>query len=371
MSGSLDGNTTRDGSDLPDVPAADGRGWLGSQLTAPQCAPVAVPAAVRAELLTRARQLSAGAVPPEDPALPATAGFARLLRERLAGRLGFVRLSGFPRDAADERLTRTAFTLFAAQLGYPVSQTLAGDRLARVEDVGARTANPTHRGHQSSDALAFHADRTDLIGLLCLRQAQEGGLSRLVSVPAVHDIIRAEHPQLLGELYRPLPQDRRGEQAPGEPPWCTMPVFHRDGDRVVARYLRRFVNDSQRHPGAPRLTDRQVRALDLFDDVLQRPGVSHEMELRVGDVQLIDNFRILHARTAFVDPPHAPGRLLLRVWLSWSDSPALPADFAPLYGCCAAGTVRGGVWPPGLTGEIGTPVDQAGGIAGAFHHMGG
>lgn len=80
------------------------------------------------------------------------------------------------------------------------------------------------------------------------------------------------------------------------------------------------------------------------------------MELRAGDLQLINNFHILHARTAFTDGG-GHGRLLLRLWLAFEGSPALPDSFAPLYGAVEAGSYRGGVWPPGaIPPEFGQPV---------------
>jgi hypothetical protein len=147
-------------------------------------------------------------------------------------------------------------------------------------------------------------------------------------------------------LYSPFPNDQRGEERPGRPGWCELPVFSLvDGD-FAARYVRRFIEDSQRHADAPRLTGRQRQALDRLDETLDRPGVALEMDLRPGDLQLINNFELLHSRGAFHDPPgEGGGRLLLRLWLSFRHSPALPAEFADLFGETAAGSYRGGVWP--------------------------
>jgi hypothetical protein len=128
-------------------------------------------------------------------------------------------------------------------------------------------------------------------------------------------------------------------------PWCEIPVFSVEEDRFAARYVRRFITGSQRHQGAPRLTPHQLEALAAMDELMGRPEVSLQMTLRPGDVQLLNNFELLHARTAFADLPDAPGRLLFRVWLAWAASPALPANYEPLFGATPAGSYRGGVWP--------------------------
>jgi alpha-ketoglutarate-dependent taurine dioxygenase len=39
------------------------------------------------------------------------------------------------------------------------------------------------------------------------------------------------------------------------------------------------------------------------------------MQLEPGDVQLVSNHSVVHARTAYVDDPSSP-RHLLRLWLS-------------------------------------------------------
>lgn len=335
------------------VPWAVSGGWRGADLAAePGRWQLAIPEPVADELMHLA---SAGAGVDRDPLAPppavsdAAGALVEAVRGRLAGYPGFVLLRGFPVSAAEE-LVQAAYGLFGKLIGPPVSQTRDGTFLARVEDRGANIGSPTQRGHRSASALAFHADRTDVIGLLCVRPAAEGGLSRIVSSKELHNIVLAERPDLLPVLYDCLPNDQRGEEQPGQPAWCPLPVFSQvDGD-FAARYVRRFIEGSQRHDDAPRLTRRQREAMDLVDEILDRPAVAFEMDLRPGDLQLINNFHLLHSRSAFRDPdgPHT-GRLLLRLWLSFAHSPTLPDEFAALCGETAGGAYRGGVWPPDST----------------------
>jgi hypothetical protein len=158
----------------------------------------------------------------------------------------------------------------------------------------------------------------------------------------------------LAELYQPIPNDRRGEEQRDEAPWTSLPVFAQTGGHFAARYVRRFIEGSQRHQDAPRLTRAQLAALDLVDELLERPGLSLDMELRQGDLQLINNFHLLHARSAFTDEGGS-GRLLLRLWLSFAGSPRLDPSFRPLYGATCPGVFRGGVWSE-LPEAVGRPV---------------
>lgn len=343
-----------------------GSGWLGASLAGSE-EQWRIPMAPEvAEELAAAARSAVAADDRLDLAAPRPKGlglveeFAADLSRRLAGSPGFAVVEDFPVDAQDPRETEMAYWLLGLLLGRPVTQSRKGDVLGRVEDRGADIASPVQRGYESSAALPFHVDRTDVIGLLCVRPAVSGGLSRLVSSKAVHDVLLQERPELLEELYLPYPNDRRGEEQPGESPWSGIPVFSRTGDSFATRYLRRFIEGSQRHESAPRLTGRQLAAMEALDEILDRPGVSLDMELRKGDLQLINNFHLLHARTAFADGG-GRGRLLLRLWLAFEGSPELPEHYAALYGAVAAGSYRGGVWAPGaVPAEFGRAVTELG-----------
>jgi hypothetical protein len=338
-----------------------GGGWRGSEV-GEQRFRIPVPRAVSGELT---QTTAAGVLTADEPtrrdamcAMPRTAAFASEIWDRLYRGLGFVVLEGFPVDATEPDALLGAYWLLGLFLGRPVSQSRKGDAIGRVQDSGSDISNPHQRGYESSAALPFHVDRTDVVGLLCIRPAAAGGLSRLVSARAVHDVLLTENPPLAAELYQPLPHDRRGEQAAGQPPWSQIPVFSQVGGSFAARYVRRFIEGSQRHEQAPRLTAGQQAALDAVDEILDRPGMSLDMDLRPGEVQLINNFTILHARTAFTDSRDAP-RLLLRLWLAAAGSPELPPQYRQLYGATRSGSYRGGVWPSGRAPRFtGTPVDQ-------------
>jgi hypothetical protein len=274
------------------------------------------------------------------------------LRRRLALGPGIAVVEDFPLDVLDEDELERASYLLGSCLGRPVSQDRSGTTIGRVEDAGTRLDVPTQRGYESAAALPFHVDRTDVVGLLCVRAAEAGGDSRVVSATAIERILGETVPEALAELEAPLPQDRRGEEQPGERSWVATPVFCGGG---VTRYGRRFIETSQRFPDAPRLRPEQRDALDAVDAVLATPGVALVHRLERGELQLLDNFATWHARAAFRDG-NAP-RLLLRLWLATPDSPKLPALFRPLYGATDPGSVRGGVWPVGgYPSDLGHPV---------------
>ena len=95
----------------------------------------------------------------------------------------------------------------------------------------------------------------------------------------------------------------------------TKPIFfHTGGGDLAVTYLRPYIEAGHRRDGAPALTAVRVRALDALDRVLAEPRYLVEGKLRPGEILLVANTRILHARTTFTDVPGAE-RMLLRMWL--------------------------------------------------------
>jgi hypothetical protein len=194
---------------------------------------------------------------------------------------------------------------------------------------------------RSAGPLRFHTDRVDVVTLLCVRPAARGGLSKVVSSPAVHNAILERRPDLHALLCAPYYHSREGE-AGGRERFYAMPIFGvRDG-RFTSQYSRTFVENAQPIPGVPPLTAAQIEALDLWAEVCEE--LCYAMELRPGDIQLLNNHVVYHARSTYEDDP-APGRdrFLMRLWLSMPGSRALPEGYEALWGSIEGGALRGGI----------------------------
>ena len=61
----------------------------------------------------------------------------------------------------------------------------------------------------------------------------------------------------------------------------------------------------------------ELRVLDRFEEVTKRPELMLEFTLQPGEIYFINNYTILHARTAFDDSDTEEDRRrhLLRLWL--------------------------------------------------------
>jgi len=263
----------------------------------------------------------------EDFPLPSFALTAAELRRRLRDGIGFVVLRGLALDDYAEDEVRLLYAGLGTYLGAIVPQNLRGERMYSVRDEGMRVeaeyGRTGVRFSKTNAAFDFHTDSPsrlagitpDVIGLLVLRTAKSGGESALVSGYALHNFLREQRPDILQRLYRPFWVDRRSELPPGEEPVLPVSVFTFDG-RLKLRYLRFYITKGQEWKGEP-LTETDVEALDVFEEVMRRPGMAVRIPLERGDIQWISNTFLLHSRTTYedyADPERK--RHYIRLWLS-------------------------------------------------------
>lgn len=253
----------------------------------------------------------------------------QVLDEIYDGR-GFVVLRGLPVERYSDDDVGLIYWGMGRYLGSPLYQNPKGDLLGHVfHDTSRKYGDPDVRGYISNVYLPYHTDGCDLVGLLCLRQGIEGGLSSLVSSVTMYNEILANHPEYLGLLYSGFYYVRREEVFTGtglsDRP---VPVFgHKDGV-VSCRYLRRQIDSGAERRGVPH-TPVEKAALDYVDELTSRDDLRLDMDFVPGDIQLCNNYTILHSRTSFVDGP-APHqkRHLLRLWLKfptpWPIGPHFP-----------------------------------------------
>jgi len=250
-----------------------------------------------------------------------------ILHEIERGR-GFMLLRGIPRSRYTDAECETIYWGLGVHLGLPVSQNSRGHLLGHVRDEGRTQADPDARAYQTSQRMDFHTDMlpVDVLGLFCLRTAKSGGASKLTSALTVHNVLCDEHPDLLETLYGAFHIDWRGEQPPGENPWFTLPMFSECNGKVTTRINSvPYYDSAARHGKRYRPTPMQREALERVQEIANRPELMLTMDFQEGDVQLINNHVMLHAREAYEDYPE-PGRErhLLRMWIAVDDARRRP-----------------------------------------------
>ena len=241
-------------------------------------------------------------------------------REVLDGGRGFVMVRGIPAREWGEEDCSIFFWCFGLHLGAPGGQNPQGDLLGHVRNIDLSPEDD--RLYQTNAALEFHTDNADVVGLLCMHGSKSGGASRIVSSVSVYNELLDRRPEFIDRLYQPFNLDSRGEAGVNFMP--IPPCAYADGrlrTYWMADYFRSYLN----HPNAPPLSLEDREVLDTYDGIAKEDGMYLDMQLEEGDIQLLSNHSILHARTAYEEFPEKERRRhLLRLWLSLPTRAPLP-----------------------------------------------
>src|SRR5690348_12944746 len=190
-----------------------------------------------------------------------------------------VKIGGLPVNRYDQEQLRRLWYGLGHHLGTPMYQNCRGEAMREIRDegagVGARlygaTVDASGKEFLSSGArtlspgeLRFHTDRCDVVGLLCVRQASEGGVSKLASSASVYNEMLRSRPDLHALLCAPIPRSRFGEEAGGQHVSYDLPVFGvRDG-KLTSHFSLTYIENAQLLPRVRRLTDAEHEALRML-----------------------------------------------------------------------------------------------------------
>jgi len=258
---------------------------------------------------------------------------------------GIFTLKGIPVGKYSRIDLQRIFIGMNSHLGTPVIQSTEGELIHEVMDKGENLYGDKGRGTNTKERLPWHTDRSDVVTLLCIRPAANGGESMIASLTKLYNSIKQERPDLAEVLCNPYFHARAPFECTGLSRWYKLPVFTVCKGRFAGRYLRHFITISQDVPEAPRLSAIQIEALDYMDKRLHEPDHCTKLLFEVGDMQILNNFTTVHSREQYTDDEDKK-RYLLRAWLSMPNSRELMEDFSELYGDTAAGALRGGILPP-------------------------
>ncbi len=321
-----------------DRPVADASAWRGPEMARDPSWVMRFTPAMIDEIdatlsAVKARGLDATRFGPDDFPLPTVGPFlARALDEVRDGR-GFALLRGLPVGRWDMDDLRRLYWGLGCRWGRPVTQNLKGDLIARIEDLGLDVDALNVKPSQTRAEQRPHTDPADVVALLCVNRAREGGVSRIASSTTIWNEILAHRPDDLPVLLRGFQHDLRGDDATatGVTPQ-PIPIYRwRDG-RLSCVFNASTIKDAQRKTGRA-IPAHEMAAVDFIADTARRDDIRLDMAFEPGDIQLLNNYTILHWRTAFTDDPGAK-RLLLRFWV---DVPG----FRPLDPALARGYITG------------------------------
>ncbi len=206
------------------------------------------------------------------------------------------------------------------QLGPFLPQSKAGNVVHFVEPaenapVHSFYSNSNIGGHIHTDGTFIHVPVPDYATLICVTPADEGGDSLLIDGKKVVDYLKRQQPEYI--------------------PFLLNHKFYFDTDEQVAaggvikrsildlssatpriQYFRALIVLGHDKAGVP-LTDKERRALDIFDEAISAPENVTSHKLLRGEMLIINNNTHLHSREPFklgTSGSAMPARLLLRIW---------------------------------------------------------
>ena len=209
--------------------------WLGRDVKDSQRWIRDLPASAHRELdaalqAVKAKGLDWSQITRADFPLPTLDAVMADVARELEDGCGMVKLRGFPVTAYDEDDLRKIYFGVGTHIGTPVCQNRSGELMRAIRDEGAhvgRTYGQVQDGNKgtflssyartlTNGGLRFHTDRTDVVGLLCVRQARAGGVSKLASTAAIHNAILERRPDLKISPIRGNAGTRISKLAAGE-----------------------------------------------------------------------------------------------------------------------------------------------------------
>ena len=305
----------------------------------------------------RAAGLCADDVRRGDFPLPVLGRKLAAIADELENGCGVARVFGLPIERWDEAAIELLWMGIGHHLGALRSQDPHGQILRRIVDEGETRGERYGRMDDdgkpflssrarvaSTGALRWHTDRVDVVALLCVRPAMRGGVSRLACSVEVRNTIATRRPDLHDVLCRDIYRSRLGEELGGERLAYPLPVFGLRDGKFTSHYSRTYVEAAQLNPDVPKMSGAQWEALDLLADVCRELHTAHEFE--PGEMQILNNHVVYHARDAYEDAAQPDGkRLLYRLWICPPVNRALPHGHEVLWRNIEANSLRGGIEP--------------------------
>ncbi len=307
---------------------AKDRSWV-LQLTASQAAELE-----RAAESAIARCKGLGEFAKADFSLDECASVLEDVRGRVVHGAGFVLLRGLPVQGRSHEVIRMMYWALGTRLGQGVTQNLQGDLVAEITDRGFDVNNLDVKPSQTNAEQRPHTDPADVVALLCINAAQSGGLSRIASTMAIYNAVLQAHPEYLDWLYRGFHHNLRGDASEAAPFGCTpkpIPVYRYYKGALSCVFNASTIKEAQRRMGAL-VPDLEMRAIDYMVDVARSDEYRLDMAFEPGDLQVLNNFTVMHWRTAFTDWPQSERkRLLYRLWLKAENLRPVDPEMADGY----------------------------------------
>lgn len=256
---------------------------------------------------------------PEMFELAESHSFMADVKRTLAEGAGCAVLDRLPMDELTRDEAVALYWVLGSLIAPPVAQKWNGLMIYDVRDTGAKHGIGV-RGSTTNAELNFHTDNSyalmppHVIGLLCCQTALEGGKSRLLSWRAVYNELLERCPHLLPRGFDTFLYDRNNEHRPDAPKVMRKSPLNFKDDDIQVYFSLTGIQDGYAITGEAIDEDGQ-ELLQTIKEIIADPGMCVELEFQPGQIQLINNRVIGHARTGFKDNSDPDKkRHLVRLW---------------------------------------------------------
>ena len=271
--------------------------------------------------------------------------FKEDILSKLEDGFGFVFINGLADLFSKNSEYEKALWILGLILGKALAQSrnLEKDYIHKIEDDWYQLDDSEASGPNSNKELCFHSDGCDVTALMCIRSAKDDGTNKIVSSVMLNNFMYENHQDLLEELYKPYPFAKYEEISTTSKNIHYRPIIANVDEKIVCTALRDLIDETQKFSEANKLTRKQIKALDVFEELGNDSRFNLEFKLKPGEIVLFNNYSILHKRGDFIDyDDPKKKRLLLRLWLAVENSRKLHESYREVYGAIEPGSNRGG-----------------------------
>lgn len=267
----------------------------------------------------------------DDFPLPGLSATMANIVDQLKNGRGCALIRGLDASRYDEETLKTIYWGLGLHWGVPISQNARGQLIGHVRDRDRDYDSKNVRGYTTNARISPHCDPADIVALLCAHPAKQGGESQITSAMTIYNQLLAHTPEYLEPLAGGFHFDLRGEGVTDDPDEVTfnkVPVFSYFDGRLSCRFNGKTILDGQAKAGAP-LEGHALEAVKKVSELAMDPEFRFDLAFQAGDIQILNNYLILHARGGFEDYPEPDRRRnLLRIWVNLHHGRKLALEFA-------------------------------------------
>ncbi len=327
--------------DKLDGKVTDGTIWYAKDLQDDSSWLHAITSAHHKEILdaleiAKSKNCTINTIKKSDFPLPTLGGTLQKMQYELDQGYGFSVLRGVPVEGISLEDIELLYAGLTTHFGEMINQDTKGTVIDHVKDRGGNyAADISVRGYTTNAQLTPHCDSGDLVTLLCVRAAKEGGMNNFSCTMAVYNELVDLHPEYLDPLYTGFHYNIRGNGPIGPYKDITahrVPVFSYYDNMLSCRYNQKAILTAEQLPGVEPLTDLEKAAINSVAELAMRDDIRFDIYLEAGDIAFLNNNTVLHNRDSFVDHDEPEKkRLLLRQWVNLETARDLEEKFADHY----------------------------------------